>query len=266
MQRLFTTYLLLFGCLSFIECEDDLDHLITEINAIEQRFEKTRQLLLRAVPLFSLGQPWDRDITESVLTFFEPRYTWLARRIEDVRSEPEASARYGYADEYPPRVGTHGVLVEVPPGGIVWEFPERQGRVRVVSKRGPRFRIVNVWREEVANHDAGAAPLFVADLEIASDTADTSEPDWASTWQSVLLNAGIDVEVMGCDAHTSEGCSDRENEFILKARRWNTKKQLLEVARLTKMPDVPMNREKAQWLAQRIAILKQLLASTKDEL
>ena len=40
--------------------------------------------------------------------FFEPRYVMLTRRIEE-----DGTKVYGYSDEYPPKVGGFGQVVDV---------------------------------------------------------------------------------------------------------------------------------------------------------
>lgn len=74
------------------------------------------------------------------------------------------------------------------------------------------------------------------------------------------------VEEMGmtslCKASDGAGCSDREKEFIAK---WKAQQGVaVQLERLQGMSGSKMKPDLKKWLAQRIAILKQL--NTKDEL
>jgi len=69
-----------------------------------------------------------------------------------------------------------------------------------------------------------------------------------------------------CAAPSGDGCSEREVKFI---NTWTQKPQAdveKQLARLEKMSGDSMKAELKKWITQRIAILKQLQSSPKDEI
>jgi len=134
-----------------------------------------RTLRIQALPLFSLGKPWQSVCDAGgvlALRLFEPRYVELARRV----FPPAGDRRFGYAETYPPKVGTAGVLAQVEDfrwadvgGGSAQQMgqEQRQQQVALMSARAARrFRILAVWQEEIA---PSKPPLFLANVQLLED-------------------------------------------------------------------------------------------------
>lgn len=125
-----------------------------------------RGLRIPGLPLFSLGKPWQSvcDAEGSLsLRFFEPRYVELARRV----LPPAGEGKFGYAETYPPKAGSGGVLVQVEQ--FRWDPPNpRQDRTTaiLITRAARRFRVLGVREDEV---QAGESPLFVAHVQLLED-------------------------------------------------------------------------------------------------
>lgn len=127
-----------------------------------------RSLQIKELPLFSLGKPWQSVCDESgslALRFFEPRYVELARRV----CPPSGAGNFGYAENYPPKVGSSGVLAQIEK--YAWEgAPDANQTALIKSHAAKRFRILSV-REEKVNESK--APLYVARVQLLTER-DTS--------------------------------------------------------------------------------------------
>lgn len=75
------------------------------------------------------------------------------------------------------------------------------------------------------------------------------------TMEEYVLEAG---NVALCSALTTEGCNDKETEFIAKWKSETAVNTASQLQRLVNMKTKKMNPDLAKWLKQRIAILKQL--------
>jgi len=69
-----------------------------------------------------------------------------------------------------------------------------------------------------------------------------------------------------CAVATGKGCSEKELEFIEKYREAGTADVSAQYRRLSAMAGNKVKPALAEWIAQRIAILKQLGGSAEDEL
>lgn len=67
-----------------------------------------------------------------------------------------------------------------------------------------------------------------------------------------------------CSAATGAGCSEKEKTFLEKWQSKSAADVSAQLARLSSMQDSSMKPELAQWITQRMAILKQLAKA--DEL
>jgi hypothetical protein len=72
--------------------------------------------------------------------------------------------------------------------------------------------------------------------------------------------------ISSCDAHSGEGCCEKENEFILKWKTQDPSSLTKEQARLNGMNTQKLKPDLAKWLKQRKAIIKQLLEGREQEL
>lgn len=126
-----------------------------------------RALRIKDVPLFSLGKPWQSAV-DSVgtlgLRLFEPRYVELAKRV----LPPKGEGKFGYAESYPPKVGSAGVLAQVE--GFRWErggaVAAPDDTVLLSARSARRFRILRVRPEEIT---VGKPPLFFAHVQLLED-------------------------------------------------------------------------------------------------
>lgn len=91
-----------------------------------------------------------------------------------------------------------------------------------------------------------------------TDKAMCKELGEESTMQAFVEEAG---STSLCSAKTGAGCSDKEAKFLAK---WKEKPAAPELARLQALASTAMKPELQQWMDQRVAILKQLVAA--DEL
>lgn len=184
--------------------EYSLGDAIAELERLSQR--TTHHVHVHGLPLFTLGIPWAKmeefqaggERRRFPLQFFEPRYTWLARRIQDAAKA--GIATFGYSDAYPPRTGTTGVLIKVPLGSMHWSSPDRAGAVVVECEPGAPFKVLKVRSEQPPETPAGTLPLFVADVEVFVNSSYVAEQNESSNLtdhevlQYVLLNLGVDAK------------------------------------------------------------------------
>lgn len=141
-----------------------------------------RSLRIQALPLFSLGKPWQSVCDAGgilALRLFEPRYVELARRV----FPPTGPGKFGYAEVYPPRPGGAGVLAQVEE--FRWSTTgaaaggNGTSQAALLSARGARrFRILAVSEEEVV---PTKPPLYVAHVQLLEDR-DTSRGPLAEAW------------------------------------------------------------------------------------
>jgi len=144
-----------------------------------------RALRLRELPLFSLGAPWtsvvESDTNMLGLRLFEPRYLEMARRI----LPPQGSGKFGYAESYPPRPGTSGMLTSVQ------EFEEGKN-VMVLARGERRFRILATRAEAVEGSDQ---PLYIAHVQLLEDRDCQREVAKKLRQPTELLKGVQDAEV-----------------------------------------------------------------------
>lgn len=127
-----------------------------------------RGLRIKALPLFSLdGRPWQSVCDAGgmlPLRLYEPRYVEMARRV----LPPAGQGKFGYAETFPPKKGTAGVLAHVEQ--YRWSSSGQQRTdqdVALLSARAARrFRILSVRAEEV---EPKKPPLFVAHVQLLED-------------------------------------------------------------------------------------------------
>jgi len=67
-----------------------------------------------------------------------------------------------------------------------------------------------------------------------------------------------------CTVETGDGCSDREKDFIAKWKDKDSASTASQLTRLQGMKASKMTPDLAQWLKQRIAILKQLSPDSSE--
>ncbi|CAE7663911.1 unnamed protein product, partial [Symbiodinium sp. CCMP2456] len=112
-----------------------------------------RGLRLPGLPLFSLGQPWHSVMNSEgklALSLYQRQYVDVARRIL------ASNKQFGYAESYPPREGTSGVLALVEDFRWIGEESEHHvpgygsgSQVQLLSASGGRFRILKTSKETV---------------------------------------------------------------------------------------------------------------------
>lgn len=178
-----------------------------------------RGLRIKALPLFSLGEPWQSvcDATGTLgLRLFEPRYVELARRV----LPPKGDGKFGYAEAYPPREGGAGILAQVEnyrwdsggsggsgerQGG--WQSAEAPGEVAYLSAiAARRFRILKVRPQEVA---PSKAPLFVAHVQLLEDR-DSARGAGLEAWDYWTRPAPSASATEGTDSEAGEGVQSAE--------------------------------------------------------
>ncbi|CAE7800659.1 unnamed protein product [Symbiodinium necroappetens] len=112
-----------------------------------------RGLRLPGLPLFSLGQPWHSVMNSEgklALSLYQRQYVDVARKIL------ASNKQFGYAESYPPREGTSGVLALVEDFRWIGEDSEHHvpgygsgSQVQLLSASGGRFRILKMSKETV---------------------------------------------------------------------------------------------------------------------
>lgn len=190
---------------------DDLDAALGELKKLEARFESRKRKVVEELPFFSLNLPLEQFQEAAgpegqeghvIFNFFEPRYVMMAGQIE------EGSQIYGYVDAYPPRPGGLGSLVSARPGDVGdgtsggafhWLGPRSEGPVRVIGRRGPRFRVVSVkMREAPGPADQRGAALYFGKVALLDpeDEPAAKTPAYSTKrlLASALLSMGVVVE------------------------------------------------------------------------
>eukprot|EP00435_Cladocopium_sp_Y103_P027014 s1175_g6.t1 len=129
-----------------------------------------RSLRIRGVPLFSLGHPWSSVVNAEgklALSLFEPRFVEAAGKL----LPPSGDARFGYAESYPPRERTAGVLANIEDHRWIEqgheEFVAGYGsdpQVQVLANHGGRFRILKAWGEHRDGID-----LYYAHIQLLAE-------------------------------------------------------------------------------------------------
>lgn len=155
-----------------------------------------RGLRIKALPLFSLGEPWQSVCDSSGvlgLRLFEPRYLELARRV----FPPAGDGKFGYAEAYPPEAGSTGVLAKIEqfrwesgsrPEGIGGNEP--QDIAMLSARAARRFRVLAVSKEEIA---PSKPPLFVAHVQLLEDR-DVARGSGAEAWNYWMHRSAHDGE------------------------------------------------------------------------
>jgi len=195
-------------------------HTRTHLNSDTMARVARRSLRIQALPLFSLGQPWQSVCNSSSvipLRLFEPRYLELARRA----LPPKGKGEFGYSEQYPPKVGTSGVLARAE--DCRWSPPkvggssggeEQQTRttrrleVFLNAHAVRRFRILSVKPEVV---DPKQPPLYVANVQLLEerDVARSAPIDAWTYWMQ---------SPAGADETATDETSDKTAESLPKTR------------------------------------------------
>ncbi|CAJ1449903.1 unnamed protein product [Effrenium voratum] len=139
-----------------------------------------RGLRLGNLPLFSLGQPWSSVVRlgaigetdgnaegKLVLSLFEPRYVEVAQRL----LAPGGSRRFGYAETFPPREHTSGVVADIQDHRWVDETCEEfvpgfgsRPQAQLLAAGAGRFRILKMRTE-----DRDGMDLYYANVQTMSE-------------------------------------------------------------------------------------------------
>eukprot|EP00434_Breviolum_minutum_P037894 symbB.v1.2.033602.t1/scaffold4196.1/size83517/10 len=129
-----------------------------------------RSLRIHGLPLFSLGHPWSSVVNAEgklALSLFEPRFVEIVGKL----LPPSGDARFGYAESYPPRERTAGVLVNIEDHRWINEGHEEfvagygsDPQVQVLANANGRFRILKARREQRDGID-----LYYANVQLLSE-------------------------------------------------------------------------------------------------
>ncbi|CAK8986170.1 Hypothetical protein SCF082_LOCUS439 [Durusdinium trenchii] len=129
-----------------------------------------RSLRIKGLPLFSLGHPWSSVVNAEgklALSLFEPRFVEVASKL----LPPRGDARFGYAESYPPRERTSGVLANIEDHRWVDEGHEEfvQGygsgsQVQLLANAQHRFRILKARKEQQEGVD-----LYYANVQLMTE-------------------------------------------------------------------------------------------------
>ncbi|CAL1135490.1 unnamed protein product, partial [Cladocopium goreaui] len=133
-----------------------------------------RSLRIRGLPLFSLGHPWSSVVNAEgklALSLFEPRFVEAAGKLLPPSADARSAARFGYAESYPPRERSAGVLANIEDHRWIEEGHEEfvagygsDPQVQVLANNGGRFRILKVREEHRDGID-----LYYAHVQLLSE-------------------------------------------------------------------------------------------------